>query len=261
MSVLEPGKDRTLCDNQSQCRSRGLHIVVPAAGDEIDRLYAADTWRAGELGVSAARGRETVSFAGIGQTWLRQAAKRWAQQRLATGSAFNSVQAAALAFKRFSGFLATCSPPVAHPREIDRTLIERYLSWLAQQPLAERDRDAPYQSRHDLAQHCGTDPISCWPRSSRCRGGRRTGETRSLAAESGDRHKRPPSSAQREPASGRRVMDYDSLHIAARKVLLDALEAAAAYRRSLVVVGAQAVASARKKRHLRWRHSRPTAIS
>jgi len=56
-------------------------------------------------------------------------------------------------------------------------------------------------------------------------------------------------------------MDYDSLHIAARKVLLDALEAAAAYRRSLVVVGAQAVASARKKRHLRWRHSRPTAIS
>jgi hypothetical protein len=115
----------------------GLHSVVPTAGDEIDRLYAADAWRAGELGLAAARGRETVSFAGIGQAWLRQAAKRWAQQRLATGFAFNTVQAAALAFKRFSGFLATCSPPVVYPQEIDRTLIERYLAWLAQQPLAE----------------------------------------------------------------------------------------------------------------------------
>lgn len=42
-------------------------------------------------------------------------------------------------------------------------------------------------------------------------------------------------------AGGRRVMEYERLHIAARKVLLDALEAAAAYRRSLIVVGAQAV--------------------
>ena len=121
----------------SGAASLGLHVVVPTAGNEIDRLYAADTWRAGELGVPAARGRETVSFVGIGQAWLRQAAKRWAQQRLATGFAFNTVQAAALAFKRFSGFLASCSPPVAHPHEIDRTLIERYLAWLARQPLAE----------------------------------------------------------------------------------------------------------------------------
>jgi integrase len=116
--------------------SLGLH-VVPAAGDEIDRLYAADAWRANELGVPAARGREAVSFSGIGQSWLRQAAKRWAQQRLATGYAFNTVQAAVLAFKRFSGFLATCSPPVAHPHEIDRALLERYLAWLAPQPLAD----------------------------------------------------------------------------------------------------------------------------
>jgi integrase len=113
-----------------------LH-AVPAVGDEIDRLYAADAWRASELGVPAARGREAVSFSGIGQGWLRQAAKRWAQQRLATGCAFNTVQAAAVAFKRFSGFLATCSPPVAHPQEIDRALVERYLAWLAPQPLAE----------------------------------------------------------------------------------------------------------------------------
>jgi len=37
------------------------------------------------------------------------------------------------------------------------------------------------------------------------------------------------------------VIGYDRLHVAARKVLLDALDAAAAYRRSLIIVGAQAV--------------------
>jgi len=37
------------------------------------------------------------------------------------------------------------------------------------------------------------------------------------------------------------VMSYDALHIAARRVLLDALEATATYRKSLIIVGAQAV--------------------
>ncbi len=36
-----------------------------------------------------------------------------------------------LAFKRFSGFLASCHPPVSRPKEIDRHLIEAYLAWLA----------------------------------------------------------------------------------------------------------------------------------
>jgi len=111
--------------------------VVPAGGDDVERRYAADDWRAGELGVPAARGRTAVSFTGIGQSWLREAAKRWARQRLSIGCAFNTICAGAVALKRFSRFLAAGEPPTARPEDIDRALLERYLGYLAQLPLAE----------------------------------------------------------------------------------------------------------------------------
>src|SRR5450755_3684144 len=113
-----------------------LH-AVPAAGDELDGRYAADAWQAAELGVPAARGAGAVSFTGIDPPWLRDAVKRWARQRLATGNAFNTIRAGAQAFKRFSGFLNQCQPPVQQPRDIDRALLERYLAWLAPLPLAD----------------------------------------------------------------------------------------------------------------------------
>lgn len=111
--------------------------VVPGTGDELERRYAADAWQAVELGVAAARGRGAVSFTGIGLPWLREAVKLWARQRLASGCAFNTISAGALAFKRFSSFLACCQPPVLHPQDIDRALLERYLAWLAPLPLAD----------------------------------------------------------------------------------------------------------------------------
>src|SRR5664279_6643910 len=87
--------------------------VVPAGGDELDRRYGADAWQASELGVAAARGRGAVSFDRIDPPWLRGAVKAWARQRLATGCAFNTISAGALAFKRFSSFLACCLLPAA----------------------------------------------------------------------------------------------------------------------------------------------------
>ena len=116
--------------------AESLH-ATRSGGDELERRYAADRWQAGELGVPAARGRGAISFIGIGQTWLREAAKRWARQRLATGCAFNTICAGAVAFKRFSTFLASCEPPVHRPEQIDRALLERYLAWLTPLPLAE----------------------------------------------------------------------------------------------------------------------------
>ena len=91
-----------------------LH-AVPAAGDELDGRYAADAWQATDLGVAAARGAGAVSFTGIDPPWLRDAVKRWARQRLATGNAFNTIRAGAQALKRFSGFLGDCHPPVQLP--------------------------------------------------------------------------------------------------------------------------------------------------
>jgi hypothetical protein len=111
--------------------------VVPAGGDELDRRYGADAWQASELGVAAARGRGAVSFDRIDPPWLRGAVKAWARQRLATGCAFNTISSGALAFKRFSSFLACCRPPVQDPQDIDRALLERYLAWLGPLPLAD----------------------------------------------------------------------------------------------------------------------------
>jgi hypothetical protein len=86
--------------------------VVPAGGDELDRRYGADAWQASELGVAAPRGQGAVSFAGIDPPWLRGAVKAWARRRLVIGCAFNTIRSGALAFQRFSGFLACCQPPV-----------------------------------------------------------------------------------------------------------------------------------------------------
>ena len=110
---------------------------VPGAGQELDEHYAADIWHAGALGVPAARGRDSVTFTSIEQAWLRQAAKRWARQRLSTGHAFNTIRAGAAALKRFSDFIADCAPAAVQPQQIDRPLLERYLAWIAAQPLAD----------------------------------------------------------------------------------------------------------------------------
>lgn len=110
---------------------------VPGPSERLEQLYAADVWRAEELGVRAQRGKGTISFTRISQPWLRAAVRRWARQRLALNCAFNTITTGALALKRFSGFLASCRPPVEHPQGIDRALIERYLAWLAPLDLAE----------------------------------------------------------------------------------------------------------------------------
>lgn len=119
----------------------GALRAVAAGGDEPDRRYAADAWQAGELGVSAARGRRAVSFAGIDQPWLRQAVKQWARQRLSVGCAFNTVCAGTIAFKRFSRFLTAAELPAAGPADIDRALLERYLRYLAPLQLADSTKD------------------------------------------------------------------------------------------------------------------------
>ena len=90
-------------------------VRLASTANAIDRLYSADAWQAGELGVPARRGRDRVSFAGIEPGWLREALKRWARQRLAAGCSFNTVTTAATAMRRFSLFLAECTPPVVAP--------------------------------------------------------------------------------------------------------------------------------------------------
>jgi hypothetical protein len=63
----------------------------------IDGEYAGDHWNAQRLGIPARRGRRSARFDAITQDWLRDPVKRWSRFRLATGCAFATISAGALA--------------------------------------------------------------------------------------------------------------------------------------------------------------------
>lgn len=156
--------------------------AVDAAGDALEWHYAADTWHASVLGISAARGAGTVSFTGVAQPWLREAVKRWARQRLAIGCAFNTIKTARLAFVRFSAFLADRQPTVQRPEQLDRTLVERYLAWLAPQPLSESTKASLSTSMSACPARCPGSGDRRPPRSSRLFVTRTEGSMRSSSA-------------------------------------------------------------------------------
>ena len=105
-------------------------VLVAGQGTLIDGEYASDHWDACRLGVPARRGRGAARFDTITQDWLREAVKRWSRFRLATGCAFATINAGALAMSRFSAFLTENHPGVTGEAGITRPLLEDYLSWL-----------------------------------------------------------------------------------------------------------------------------------
>jgi integrase len=107
--------------------------VVSGQAAILDGQWASDYWDAGRLGIPARRGRGTARFGGISQSWLRDPVKRWSRFRLATGCAFATIDAGALALTRFSRFLATRHPQARDASAITRPVLEDYLSWLLTQ--------------------------------------------------------------------------------------------------------------------------------
>jgi integrase len=104
--------------------------LVHDRGSELEASYASDHWDAARLGVPARRGHGAARFDTIVQLWLRDPAKRWSRFRLATGCAFTTISAGALAISRFSGFLSERHPDVDDETGITRAVLEDYLSWL-----------------------------------------------------------------------------------------------------------------------------------
>ena len=104
--------------------------LIQGQGAGVDAEYAADRWDAARLGVPTHRGRGAVRFDTITQDWLRDPVKRWSRFRLATGCAFTTISAGALALSRFSTFLAERHPGVTDEAGITRPVLEDYLSWL-----------------------------------------------------------------------------------------------------------------------------------
>ena len=110
--------------------ARSGPALVQDQAAAIDGEYASDHWTACRLGVPARRGRGAARFDTITEGWLREAVKRWSRFRLATGCAFATINAGALAMARFSAFLAERHPGVAGEAGITRPVLEDYLSWL-----------------------------------------------------------------------------------------------------------------------------------
>ncbi len=112
-------------------RAEALQLSLVASRDTtLDGNWADDHWDATRLGIPARRGRGRARFDTITQDWLRDPAKRWSRFRLATGCAFQTVCAGALALSRFSRFLTECHPEVSDPSGITRPVLEDYLAWL-----------------------------------------------------------------------------------------------------------------------------------
>ena len=107
--------------------------VVTGEAAVLDGQWASDYWDAGRLGIPARRGRGRARFGGIGQPWLRGPVKRWSRFRLATGCAFATIDAGALALTRFSRFPAARQPDAGDASAITRPVLEDYLSWLVTQ--------------------------------------------------------------------------------------------------------------------------------
>ncbi len=107
--------------------------AVSGGGAVIDGQWTSDHWDAGRLGIPFRRGRGTARSGGISQPWLRDPVKRWSRFRLATGCAFATIDAGALALTRFSRFLAARHPQARDASAITRPVLEDYLSWLVTQ--------------------------------------------------------------------------------------------------------------------------------
>ncbi len=135
---------------------RYAHTVVGdlaahrAPADEYER----DTWDARRLGIPTRPPNYLIRFGAIGQPWLREAAKRWARFRLATGRAVGTVTNDVHALGWFARFLAAAQPRAQGESAITRQAVEAYLSHLAGAGLADQTRLGYLVSLRTFLDHC-----------------------------------------------------------------------------------------------------------
>ena len=116
--------------------------------------YERDTWDARRLGIPHRSPNHLIRFEPIRQPWLRQATKRWARFRLATGRAVGTVANDVHALGWFSSFLAEECPAAANESALGRQALEHYLSWLASARLADQTRLGYLVSLRIFIDHC-----------------------------------------------------------------------------------------------------------
>lgn len=113
-----------------------LETLRDGCGWEVE--YPRDVWRLHKLpGITTSPGkprpRNNLRFDRISQPWLRALGKRWIRLRLSSGLSADTVVADLAALTRLSSFLTEAGLGL-ELAGIDRTLLERYLAWVANQP-------------------------------------------------------------------------------------------------------------------------------
>ncbi|MDN5768221.1 MAG: site-specific integrase [Humibacillus sp.] len=114
--------------------SNGIGLLVDAhhrvadlgAGSGWEAEYPREVWQLRRLGHP---GNLTLDFTPIGQPWLREAAKRWTRQRLATGVGLEAVRRGLTTLTRLAGYLQQAR--IHTPRELTRSVLEAYLADLS----------------------------------------------------------------------------------------------------------------------------------
>ena len=110
--------------------------------DELDRLrgqygheqeYARDTWRLRRLGITGSAQGFRLDFRGIQQLWLRTAAKQFLRWRRNTEHSPSGMARDVLVLTQLSAALTDYAGADAHPTQLDRTVIERFLTSLTEQ--------------------------------------------------------------------------------------------------------------------------------
>ncbi len=79
---------------------------------------------------SGYRGEETLRFERISQSWLKEAAKRWARARLLADTAPRTMSAYLVSVRHFSQWLAAHANEVSAPAALSRAVLEDYMLWV-----------------------------------------------------------------------------------------------------------------------------------
>jgi integrase len=128
--AIATGRARSGSRTIGQLRYAYRHLQDLAEGTDAESEFARDLWRASMLGLDTTRPPRTVSFAEISQPWLRATAKRHARFRLASGKRLSTIDIEARSIRYFSQFLAELHPTVKDETDLDRSIIEHYISWM-----------------------------------------------------------------------------------------------------------------------------------
>ncbi len=138
-AIIQPAASR---DHDAAAFVRYAHARVSdfAGNVTAEDEYRRDTWDSRRLGLPANAGSYLIRFGGIPQAWLRDAVRRWARFRLATGKAVGTVAGDAIALTWFARYLHGAVPRADGEAGISRGVLERYLSHLATASLTTQTR-------------------------------------------------------------------------------------------------------------------------